>query len=235
VGARRAGSAAASLLAALLLLAAAPPRSAEGQVFHVYDRLNRLRATVDPTANDAAIWTYDFNGNLTNGGTKTYTWNVRDQLLSMTGASFQYDALGRRHRRVVGSTTRDFVYDGLNLVQEKQDTTVKANVVTGLGLDEVFTRIKGSATRHLLADALGSTLALTDPAGAVQTSYTYARSAPPPRPASPTRTRPSSRAARTTAPASTTTGRGTTIRGCTDSFVRIRYASLAASRTSMRM
>ena len=29
-------------------------------------------------------------------------------------------------------------------------------------------------TRHLLADALGSTLALTDPAGAVQTQYSYA-------------------------------------------------------------
>jgi RHS repeat-associated protein len=133
-----------------------------------YDAANRL------TQWGAATLTYDVNGNLTNDGTKTYTWNVRDQLLSMTGASFQYDALGRRHRRVVGSTTRDFVYDGLNLVQEKQNTTVKANVIPGLGLDEVFTRIEGSTTRHLLADALGSTVALTDPAGAVQTSYTYA-------------------------------------------------------------
>jgi len=47
------------LLAALLLLVVAPPRPAEGQVLHVYDRLNRLRATVDPAANDSAIWTYD--------------------------------------------------------------------------------------------------------------------------------------------------------------------------------
>ena len=116
----------------------------------------------------------DFNGNLTNDGTKTYTWNARDQLASMTGASFQYDAVGRRQQRVVGNTTRDFVYDGLNPVQEKQGNQVKANVVPGLGLDEVFTRIEGNTTRHLLEDALGSTLALTDANGAVQTSYTFA-------------------------------------------------------------
>jgi RHS repeat-associated protein len=133
-----------------------------------YDAANRL------TQWGTATLTYDFNGNLTNDGTKTYTWNVRDQLLSMTGASFQYDAQGRRHRRVVGSTTRDFVYDGLQLVQEKQNTQVKANLIAGLGLDEVFTRIEGSTTRHLLEDALGSTLALTDANGAVQTQYTYA-------------------------------------------------------------
>jgi RHS repeat-associated protein len=118
--------------------------------------------------------TYDFNGNLTNDGTKTYTWNVRDQLASMTGASFQYDAVGRRQQRVVGNTTRDFVYDGLNLVQEKQGNQVKANIVPGLGLDEIFTRLEGNTARHFLTDALGSTLALTDANGAVQTSYTYA-------------------------------------------------------------
>jgi hypothetical protein len=39
-----------------------PPASAD--VLHVYDRLNRLRATVDTTANDAAIWTYDPVGNI---------------------------------------------------------------------------------------------------------------------------------------------------------------------------
>lgn len=33
-------------------------------VLHVYDRLNRLRATVDTTANDSAIWVYDAVGNV---------------------------------------------------------------------------------------------------------------------------------------------------------------------------
>ncbi len=92
----------------------------------------------------------------------------------MTGASFQYDALGRRQRRVVGSTTTDWVYDGLTPVQEQDGAQVTANQLTGLGIDEYLARLEGSATRSLLPDALGSTVALADEAGAVQTEYTYA-------------------------------------------------------------
>ena len=47
-------------LLALLLL----PVLASADVLHVYDGLNRLRATVDPAANDAAVWTYDAVGNI---------------------------------------------------------------------------------------------------------------------------------------------------------------------------
>ena len=49
----------------------------------------------------------------------------------------------------------------------------RANLLTGLGVDETFSRTDASGPRHLLTDALGSTLALTDGAGAVQTSYSY--------------------------------------------------------------
>ncbi|MBI3001898.1 MAG: RHS repeat-associated core domain-containing protein [Deltaproteobacteria bacterium] len=50
-----------------------------------------------------------------------------------------------------------------------------ANILTGLGIDEFFTRtdVPSATTRHLLPDALGSALALTDSAGTVQTEYTY--------------------------------------------------------------
>ena len=42
--------------------------------------------------------TYDANGTLTVQGATTYTWNARNQLVATSagGASFQYDALGRR-------------------------------------------------------------------------------------------------------------------------------------------
>ena len=43
--------------------------------------------------------TYDLNGNLTNDGANTYTWNARNQLASINAGatgSFQYDAFGRR-------------------------------------------------------------------------------------------------------------------------------------------
>jgi RHS repeat-associated protein len=65
------------------------------------------------------------------------------------------------------------VYDGLNPVQEKNGGTVTANLLTGLGIDEFFTRTDGVGSRALLTDALGSTVALGDNTGTLQTQYTY--------------------------------------------------------------
>ncbi len=50
--------------------------------------------------------------------------------------------------------------------------TPAANLLTGLGIDEVLTRRMRSG-RGTSSDALGSTLALSDPAGALPTQYTY--------------------------------------------------------------
>ncbi len=46
-------------------------------------------------------------------------------------------------------------------------------MLTGLGIDEVFSRTASSGTSSFLTAALGSTLALADGNGTVQTSYTY--------------------------------------------------------------
>jgi RHS repeat-associated protein len=109
--------------------------------------------------------------------TTTYTWNVRNQLtgISNTGfsASFTYDSFGRRTAKTIQGTTTNFVYDGLNPVQEKSGSTVTANLLTGLGIDEFFQRTDGVGSRALLTDALGSTVALGDSSGTLQTQYTY--------------------------------------------------------------
>lgn len=125
--------------------------------------------------------TYDLNGNLATAtdasGTTTYTWNARNQLTSISGsslsASFTYDSFGRRTGKTINGTTTNFVYDGLNPVQEKNGATVTANLLTGLGIDEFFTRTDGAGSRALLPDALGSAVALGDGTGTLQTQYTY--------------------------------------------------------------
>ena len=124
--------------------------------------------------------TFDLNGNLATftdaSGTTIYTWNARNQLTSITGpslaASFNYDSFDRRTGKTINGTTTNFLYDGLNPVQEKSGATVTANLLTGLGIDELFTRTDGVGVRSLLPDALGSTVALGDGTGA-QTQYTY--------------------------------------------------------------
>ncbi|UVT15732.1 MAG: RHS repeat-associated core domain-containing protein [Nitrospira sp.] len=133
------------------------------------------------TAFGAATETYDLHGNLATftdaSGTTTYTWNARNQLtgINKTGftASFTYDSFGRRTGKSINGTTTNFVYDGLNPVQEKNGGTVTANLLTGLGIDEFFTRTDGVGSRALLPDSLGSTVALGDGTGTLQTQYTY--------------------------------------------------------------
>jgi YD repeat-containing protein len=69
-------------------------------------------------------------------GTTTYTWNARNQLVSLNGpnvtANFQHDALGRRLSKTINSTTTEFLYDGLNAVQELSGGNVVANLLTSL-------------------------------------------------------------------------------------------------------
>jgi YD repeat-containing protein len=121
-------------------------------------------------------FSYDANGNLTNDASKTYTWNARDELDGLSGtvsASFAYDGLGRRRSRTVNGTATAWVYDGRNAIQELVGVTPSAGLLTGLTVDETFSRTDGTGAEYVLNDALGSTLALTDENGDVQTQYTY--------------------------------------------------------------
>ncbi len=75
----------------------------------------------------------------------------------------------------MGGVTTKYLYDGANVVQEQNASgAATANLLTGLEVDQVFSRqVVGGTTSSLLTDALGSTIALSDPAGAVRTTFTY--------------------------------------------------------------
>jgi RHS repeat-associated protein len=115
-------------------------------------------------------------GEFTTEGTNTYTWDARNHLSGITGAvaaSFVYGPFGRRMSKTINGASTSFLYDGLNPVQELQAGAPSANMLTGLGIDEYFQRSDSSGASSLLTDALGSTLALADSSGAIQTSYIY--------------------------------------------------------------
>jgi RHS repeat-associated protein len=119
--------------------------------------------------------TYDLNGNLITDGTNTYTWDARNQLAAISGsssASLAHDALGRRRQKTINGGTTTFLYDGLNPVQENAGGGV-TNLLAGLSLDEFLLRSDAGGAYSLLADGLGSIIAMTDGAGTVSTEYTY--------------------------------------------------------------
>ena len=88
--------------------------------------------------------------------------------------SFQYCATGRRLAKTIAGNTTKFFYDGINIIQELNASNVPtANLLTGLGIDEVYSRTDIGGRQSFLSDALGSMIAMADSAGAVAASYTY--------------------------------------------------------------
>jgi hypothetical protein len=83
-------------------------------------------------------------------------------------ATIGYDAFGRRKAKVTATATQ-YLYDGLNPVQELSSgssPTVNANLLTGLRIDEYFTRTDSSGNvSSFVRDALGSTVGLVGSAG----------------------------------------------------------------------
>ncbi len=137
---------------------------------------NTFNADNEMTAFNGTPLSYDANGNLTNDGTNTYIWDARNHLAGMTGSStagFVYDGFGRRAQKTVNGASSQFLYDRWNPVQEVQGGTPSANLMTGLKIDEYFTRTDSAGARDYLTDILGSTLALTDSTGAIHTLYAY--------------------------------------------------------------
>jgi RHS repeat-associated protein len=75
--------------------------------------------------------------------------------------------------KTISATTTNYLYDGLNPVQELSGGAPTANLLTGLGVDEYFQRTDVSGPANFLTDALGSTIALTGPIGNTLSLYTY--------------------------------------------------------------
>ncbi|HKV12861.1 MAG TPA: RHS repeat-associated core domain-containing protein [Thermoanaerobaculia bacterium] len=135
-----------------------------------YDAANRL------TAWSGAALTYDANGNLTSDGSRTYSWDSRNRLRTITGAataSFAYDAFGSRSSATRSGSTTSFLYDGPNITQELTGASVKATILSSFGFDEIFRRTDASGARNFLTDGLGSILTLADDAGVARTQYRY--------------------------------------------------------------
>ncbi len=136
---------------------------------------NSYDAANEQTQFNGVTQTFDANGNLTNDGTNTYTWDARNRLTAISGgvtASFAYDGLGRRKSKTIGGTTTGFWYDGNDILAELNGGTPTVTYIRGLSIDERYIR-KGGSDEFYETDALGGTVVLTAPAGTAQTTYTY--------------------------------------------------------------
>ncbi len=100
----------------------------------VSDGLNRNATVAGVTQ------TYDRFGNLTSYGTRTFTYDTENRLLTESGPitmALSYDPMGRLAQSVINGTTTQFLYDGDALVGEYPATgnTPLRRYVHGVGTD----------------------------------------------------------------------------------------------------
>jgi len=147
-----------------------------GPVQAAYDTANEQIQFNNPTPN----LTYDANGNLIShtdaSGTTTYTWDARNRLTGINGpgvsTSFVYDALGRRVIKTNNGVITRYHYDQDDIVGETTNGTVGITYFRNFRIDEPFIR-NSSESSYYHTGSLGSTLALTNQAGSVETTYHY--------------------------------------------------------------
>ncbi len=123
---------------------------------------------------------YDLNGNLTNDGATTFGYDVENRLVSASGAknaALAYDPLGRLWQIASGGATTRFLYDGDELIEERDGAgALVRRHVHGPGVDEPLVHYEGSGLtdrRHLHADHQGSVLAVTNSSGSSAATNRY--------------------------------------------------------------
>ena len=109
-------------------------------------------------------------GSTPTAGTRAISWH---RLPGKPRPSFRYDAFGRRSSKTIDGASVSFLYDGQNPVQESAGSQVAANLLSGLYVDQFFSRSDASGEATYMIDALGSTIALADGNGVPSTSFTF--------------------------------------------------------------
>lgn len=152
------------------------PSSSESKVY-MPDKLNRYGAV------GGTSYTYDANGNLTNDGTWTFTYDEENWLRTANGpgnvVSYEYDPVGRRRARTVNGTKTIFLSDGAEEIEERSGSNVVLRrYAYGSSIDDRIAMIDsslcaGGGRCFYLANHQGSTIAFTNQDGSLNATYGY--------------------------------------------------------------
>ncbi len=138
---------------------------------------NNMNEYTDIIQGAAVNPVYDANGNLTNDGVNTYTYDYENRLTAVNSgatATYDYDAFGRRVRKQSAAGTVYFLYDGINVIEERDGAgIVLATYVHGQGVDQVLCMDRAGDRYFYHENAIGSIAAITDKLGALVELYEY--------------------------------------------------------------
>lgn len=121
---------------------------------------------------------YDLRGNLTSDGSRSFTYDYENRLLTAAGSSplsLSYDPMGRLMTTTSGGIATRYLYDGDDLIGEYTNGTLARRYVHGAGADEPLVWYEGTALtdrRWMHANHQGSVITASDASGQA-TIYSY--------------------------------------------------------------
>lgn len=145
--------------------------SPTGPTNYTVNRLNQITA-----ASGSGAITYNANQVMTNDGVRAFTFDAENRLTSSGASTLTYDALSRL-QQMAGTNGGTYAYDGSEITATAASGTVVSDrYIRGAGPDEIIASVSGTSTlapTWWIQDQAGSTIALTDAAGAATTINTY--------------------------------------------------------------
>ena len=164
--------------------------SADSGLSTTYAANNLNQVTSFTQNNFATAVVYDANGNTLQMGEKSFGYDGADRLTSVVSlnekkSEFTYDSEGRKriskefawddvNEAWVQSDETRFVYDGMDLVQERSaDGTVKASYVRDGNIGGILSRSTPDGTFYYHYDGNGNVVALSDANENIVAEYSY--------------------------------------------------------------
>ena len=138
--------------------------------------------------------THDSSGNITDDGSRLLAYDAMNRVKTITRKSdsailgtYTYDAFGRRIQKVIADLgggqgglsgnitagTTDYLYDGMQCVEERVIDSMTKQFVWGLYIDELLEIKTPSNLYYPLQDLLYRTNVLTDSSGAIYEKFDY--------------------------------------------------------------
>jgi len=107
-------------------------------------------------------YTYDAAGNVTNDGLHAYQYDAENRLVNVDGggtAQYSYDHHNRRYKKVAGSSTTVYVWEGSQVVSEHDGAGALLTEYI-YAAKRTIAKASGGATQYLVSDRLSNRLIL---------------------------------------------------------------------------
>jgi len=131
-----------------------------------YDRAGRLTSWTAP-GGAVTAYTWDASGNRTSAGTKTFTYDERNRLISGDGTDYTYTPRGTTATETKAGVTRDLVFDAFDRLVNDGDATYGYDA-----LGRMTSRTKGTDQQRFTYSGLSNDItAVTDAANVAQAKY----------------------------------------------------------------